>query len=83
VVLRRKKRVAGDQAKLRFDIHGKLLDRQIPWITPTRKRLPFAEQGADTRLIQDYVGTATFSTPSSTLRAIRRGFRGSGNQVAV
>ena len=39
-----------------------------------------ADQGADTRLIQDYSDTGTFSTPSGTPRPTRPGSRSSGGE---
>ena len=39
-----------------------------------------ADQGADTRLIQDYLGHRDISTPSFTRRPIRHGLRGFGGR---
>jgi type 1 fimbriae regulatory protein FimB len=40
-----------------------------------------ADQGADMRLIQDYLGIGIFSTPSGTPPLIRRGLRSCGAKV--
>jgi hypothetical protein len=40
-----------------------------------------ADQGADTRLVQDYLGIGIFNTPSGTQRPIRRGLNGYGGKI--
>jgi type 1 fimbriae regulatory protein FimB len=67
-----KLRKYGEKARLPVAVHPHRLRHACGFA--------LADQGADTRLIQDYLGAATFSTPSATPRLIRRGLRSCGGR---